>query len=158
LANEAWVSTRKIAAISRELKESTAKLTKTKSLCLEYKNAEQATLAAAQDQKLRHLTEIDSLKINHKEETRKLRRDHAGAVALREDKIEKMEEEQLGYIELYSGVVEEYDELVGKDKSVGQKIGSLTNIAKMRLRRVRDLRNKHREVEASLVTEKLDMM
>ena len=69
-----------------------------------------------------------------------------------------MEEEQLGYIELYSGVVEEYDELVGKDKSVGQKIGSLTNIAKMRLRRVRDLRNKHREVEASLVTEKLDMM
>ena len=87
-----------------------------------------------------------------------MRRDHAGAVALREDKIEKMEEEQLGYIKLYSGVVEEYDELVGKDKSVGQKIGSLTNIAKMRLWSVRELRIKHREVGASLVREKLDMM
>ena len=44
-----------------------------------------------------------------------------------------MEANQLDYIELYNGVLAEYDDLIKQDKRGKDKIGKLTNSYKKRL-------------------------
>ena len=64
----------------------------------------------------------------------------------------------MGYIELYNGVLGEYDVLVKQGKRGKDKIGKLTNSYKKCLNSLREFRDNQQKAAADLVEEQLDMM
>ena len=112
----------------------------------------------AHDQQLAYTAERDRLKVKHKEQLKLLRLQHSDAIAAREKKFAEIEAEQLGYIELYNGVLAEYDNLIKQDKRGKDKIGKLTNSYKKRLNSLREFKDNQRKAAADLSEEQLDMM
>ena len=98
------------------------------------------------------------MKIQHKEEMRVVRKELSEAVFLRQQKIDTMESELTGYVDMYSGMIDEYAAMEEEAREKDDKLGRLSNTAHQRLVRMRDYRSMYRASYDQSVIEREELV
>ena len=107
-----------------------------------------------QSQNIQHKSEMDRLRIEHKQAPREVCQELSVVVVERQKRIDTMESELLDYIETYTGMIDEYQLL----KQDSEKLGAVRSTSKQRMTKVKELKEIHWRTEAKVVKEQLDVM
>ena len=154
-----------IAKLKSDRDKSTAdlehKLAQANTKCKKHQDGEEAALVECQQQKLVHQREVEQMEIDHKAEIRALRIElneaHTAAQEVMKRKIRKLEEDMVGQMEIYSGMVDEYDVNVKTIKHCGKKISRITDTSKQRLLKMRNYKDQHKKSVDAVVSEQRKM-
>ena len=117
-----------------------------------------SSIAKLKNQMVAHEAEMDQVKVHHKEEIRVVRKELSKAVFLRQQKIDTMESELTGYIDMYSGMIDEYAAMEEEAREKDDKLGRLSNTAHQRLAKMRDYRSMYRASYDQSVIEREELV
>ena len=87
-----------------------------------------------------------------------VRKELSEAVFLREQKNDTMESELTGYIDMYSGMIDEYAAMEEEAREKDDKLGRLSNTTYQRLVRMRDYRSMYRASYDQSVIEREELV
>ena len=130
---------------------------------------EQIILATMQDGKMSHQVEVDNLQVVHRAKLVKvkaeLRANSSAAISLLQKQIGKMETDHVGYIALYSSMVNEYNhqklevQLQKRElRMKGDKVARISATSCQRLIKIRQLHYDNNRHAARVVDQEFNMM
>ena len=144
-----------MSALERKHKEAEANAAdNAQQKCNQHKATEQYVWHLFLSQNIQHKSEMDTLKIAHKQQMREEVREVRRELVDRQKRIDTIESELFDYIETYTGMSDEY-QLLKRDSG---KLSAVHSTSKQRMMKVRELKEIHRRTEAKVVNEQLNVM